>query len=602
MLRIFALLGWVAVLISSCISATVAPVAPVMPVASAPTAQALVDGAVADSACSLIQPTIAEPPDDPNADPFGWYINQERTLWAGLHSGLWRVGGEKVIWIRPTGTALTITGQRLDAEAPPLKAEIPCCYPTGFQVSGLYFPTEGCWAVTAQAGEHRLEFVTEVAPAAPPGDPDLPLGKAVLLQRCQEHGCLAWPVDPATGQALPDYAPLDLGQHATVAWSHDHRTLALIAHREHSTGNSQSFNGTLQLVDLTSWRILTTTLTLRSSYEQMRFSPDDRQLLIIADQETNSLRKKAHLVDVAQGTLIATQPLAFYPTAYDFTPDGDGVMLFGGDNGPHDNGLNPVSQVTLLDGQDLHELWTQALPDLLNGQYQEGASTEPQETISWQPAVVFAPDKAALYLVHADEERLTTVDFAARTVRTQPIAQPQSWLERLLALTAETAHAKMINGAARQAAISPDGTTLYVAGVQHAIEQGQYRGTPLGVQVIDVATGSERQRIDSTAQSVSVAAAGDRIYLHGWQRDPANSSVIAWTEVVDTSTLAPIATLEDLALVVTRRLDGEPILLSHVTLPDGRTQLAALEPASLDIIHSWAGWYIDYLGWWILPE
>jgi hypothetical protein len=71
-----------------------------------------------------------------------------------------------VLWIRPQGTELVITGRRLDAEAAPLEASIPCCYPTGFQATGLTFPIEGCWEVTAQAGEAELRFVTKVLPSA----------------------------------------------------------------------------------------------------------------------------------------------------------------------------------------------------------------------------------------------------------------------------------------------------------------------------------------------------------------------------------------------------------------------------------------------------
>jgi hypothetical protein len=45
-----------------------------------------------------------------------------------------------------------------------MEVHIPCCYPTRFQSSGLYFPTEGCWEVTAQAGESELVFVVRVEP------------------------------------------------------------------------------------------------------------------------------------------------------------------------------------------------------------------------------------------------------------------------------------------------------------------------------------------------------------------------------------------------------------------------------------------------------
>jgi hypothetical protein len=58
---------------------------------------------------------------------------------------------------------LRITGRRLDAPAPPLQASIPTGYgPTGWQATGLTFPTEGCWEVTGSAGRARLAFVTRV--------------------------------------------------------------------------------------------------------------------------------------------------------------------------------------------------------------------------------------------------------------------------------------------------------------------------------------------------------------------------------------------------------------------------------------------------------
>ena len=70
-----------------------------------------------------------------------------------------------MLWLRPAGTDLTLSGERLDAASPaPLGARIPCCYPTGFQISSLTFPEPGCWKVTAKAGARELSFVTIVKP------------------------------------------------------------------------------------------------------------------------------------------------------------------------------------------------------------------------------------------------------------------------------------------------------------------------------------------------------------------------------------------------------------------------------------------------------
>jgi hypothetical protein len=116
-------------------------------------------------------------PPDPNADPAGpsdWYINGDRTIWAGpVPAGGWSAGGtlfsgggvvkgQKTYWVRPRGTQLVIAGRRLDASAPSVEAHIPCCYKTGFQAVGLFFPTEGCWEVTAKSGDSELQFITRV--------------------------------------------------------------------------------------------------------------------------------------------------------------------------------------------------------------------------------------------------------------------------------------------------------------------------------------------------------------------------------------------------------------------------------------------------------
>jgi len=119
--------------------------------------------------CRVSELVQTAPPRDPNADPFGlgpWYINADRSIWAGWDAGHWVSGsnGNKVLWIRPQGTNLKVVGRRLDGDgAMALKTDIPCCYPTGFQASRVYFPKSGCWEVTATAGGSELKFVTKVS-------------------------------------------------------------------------------------------------------------------------------------------------------------------------------------------------------------------------------------------------------------------------------------------------------------------------------------------------------------------------------------------------------------------------------------------------------
>jgi hypothetical protein len=71
--------------------------------------------------------------------------------------------GMKFGWWRAVTGALRITGRRLDDTAPALRANVPEGYgDTGFQSSGVYFPTPGCWEVTGEVGAASLRFVTLV--------------------------------------------------------------------------------------------------------------------------------------------------------------------------------------------------------------------------------------------------------------------------------------------------------------------------------------------------------------------------------------------------------------------------------------------------------
>jgi hypothetical protein len=128
-----------------------------------------------NSSCPISEPTWLLPPDDPainNPPVYGYYFtNDDQSIlasawWTDEYEGYLHANenGIKVGWFRPEAARLQISGSRLDGWAPALEAHVPCCYPTRFQATGLTFPTEGCWEVTAKAEEKVLTFVVEVAP------------------------------------------------------------------------------------------------------------------------------------------------------------------------------------------------------------------------------------------------------------------------------------------------------------------------------------------------------------------------------------------------------------------------------------------------------
>lgn len=128
-------------------------------------------GANDPETCPVTEPQWVKPPEDAavsNEPALGnYYVNENGTIMAAawwyndyfLEAG---PNGNKTGWFRPAGETLTITGHRLDADAPPMEAHVPCCYPTQFQATGLIFPTEGCWQVDATAAAESLSFVVWV--------------------------------------------------------------------------------------------------------------------------------------------------------------------------------------------------------------------------------------------------------------------------------------------------------------------------------------------------------------------------------------------------------------------------------------------------------
>jgi hypothetical protein len=127
--------------------------------------------------CPVTRPRRWSPPAGVAGDALfgGDAASGNGKLWVG---GLWPDGvieagpefvdaggsvGMKFGWWRQVPGRLRISGRRLDGSAPPLRADVPDGYDArGFQASGVWFPTEGCWEVTGRVGSTSLTFVTLV--------------------------------------------------------------------------------------------------------------------------------------------------------------------------------------------------------------------------------------------------------------------------------------------------------------------------------------------------------------------------------------------------------------------------------------------------------
>lgn len=129
--------------------------------------RALLRRVVAEDSCPITRPNGSAPP----GSTFGAEFHGNGALWVGVPPSNVVVRdpepdgsiAEKFGWWREATGRLEIQGRRLDQSAPPLRSGVPDGYgDTGFQSSGLVFPTEGCWEVTGSVGTASLTFVTLV--------------------------------------------------------------------------------------------------------------------------------------------------------------------------------------------------------------------------------------------------------------------------------------------------------------------------------------------------------------------------------------------------------------------------------------------------------
>ena len=190
------------------------------------------------------------------------------------------------------------------------------------------------------------------------------------------------------------------------------------------------------------------------------------------------------------------------------------------------------------------------------------------------------------------------MDFTAQEIVSVEITPKLSLMERLLALTAGVAHAKIAEGTSKHVAISPDGETLYIVG--QSSELGEKTGeewniieNPLGLQVVRAEDGKQLDRYDSEASDLSISHDGRYLFLQGWNQDRDS----AWTQIFDTAANQPAARLENNTwLVPTRRLNGEPVLASSVYINGESEQYyTTFNPESLSVLAEWSS--ADYLVW-----
>jgi hypothetical protein len=391
----------------------------------------------------------------------------------------------------------------------------------------------------------------------------------------------ARPVDAETLVDLPGYEPLALGHHYNQVLSPDGTRWAVI------TWPSNGFHGgTLHLVDLVEWQAVSTGLDFFGHVSLMAFSPDGSQLVVSqVVWESNPSAADLIIIDTDESYGSRTVELDFIPIRARFTADGERLFLYGAATDPDTSEARPP-QVAAIEIASGEISWSLQLEGIKDGWVAENVDPAMLPALNdhlpggvhYQPGVVFDERGEWLYAVHPDEDRLTQVDLTRGRSETVAIAEPRTWFDRLMRLTARPAYAKgPLDTALKSVALSPDGVRLYVTGLETSVrfedESGEAEVTenPLGLQVIDPRSGALLAEVETSLTDLALSPDGERVYLtrrtdpYGGVLDQSASADPHALSIVDAESLAVLGEVPLQADVIQfgfTTTDSQPYLIA----------------------------------------
>ena len=416
--------------------------------------------------------------------------------------------------------------------------------------------------------------------------------------RGNSEGNILFPLDSTKGTALTGYTPISLGHTFFHAFSPDRDTLAVV-----SFPNQSNTQGSLVVIDVHAWKTRHLALEINGWVNSIIFSPDGKRLAIAHGDSRYTLT----IINIEQERITAQSKIESFVSHLKFTENGEALMLYRPTiNSPNGMTAGPP-QVLLLDAADLTPRWSAELGEVHDGIFAKDENAtpvniyEPGQAFYISPGLVFAPNRDAFYVVHADSEKLTTVDFQSQTVETVEIQTKLTWFERLLAMTAGIAHAKIGDGITRQVVISPDGQYLYVVGVNSTTfedNQGnwQMEQSPLGLEILKTSDGSRVDRIETDTTELSLSPDGRFLYLRNWGDSQDNKP---WTEIFDTASGKLVARKSGISGMPALLMNGEFLLVSTYSTTETSHHMSVLEPDGSSVLAEWTD--SKYVWWLTTP-
>ncbi len=319
-----------------------------------------------------------------------------------------------------------------------------------------------------------------------------------------------------------DYSP-------QLAYSPNGSRLAAIETRGESceafAGGSSCYPRAIavRIVDLPAWQVISTTLSNDGWTGAISFSPTADRLAISYNRQKGS---SVLVLDTSTGETLTDLALGFRPAGIAFYQD-EGRLLVYGTLPAEKPGVTPPGPVRLeayaIPSGEM--LWERELTGVVSGNWclENCDDTHGMQLYAiWTPAILLSPDGTTLYILHADQDKMTQVSLKDGGSQDVQIHEAQSWIERLLASTAGVALAKGgAKGTTRLAAISPDGERLYVQSstMNATLNQDGYwepADAVTELQAVDAHSGQILASIPASGYGERLTTDGEYLFSSGW--------------------------------------------------------------------------------------
>jgi hypothetical protein len=344
-------------------------------------------------------------------------------------------------------------------------------------------------------------------------------------------------LDPTTGRPLPSLNPLPVGNASLAVLSADQRTLALGVNPSGDKAGNLPAIPYIQTVSLDTWR-LGPAMDVGDHIQALAMTSDGTHIYAVSGTYSQNVASQAflHYYTYDPGTHLWSHPwkssLPILPdnqSSFSLSADGKTAYIFSA-------AVQTPELVSMSLGTKGAAL-AQSLPlqsIARGGEPPVGQSAAQPGLLPsiYNPAVIFAPERNRLYIIHAeannpDQDVIAEINLA--TMQWIPpdinIGQPLADTSSQALLSTNTAG--LYTGRDEQGTLSPDGRWFYLSGIRHQ-PQADPNGTEveqhinMGLWKVNVQTGqiAGRWLPDNSYNALTVSQDGKVLYLFG----PSDSS------------------------------------------------------------------------------